>query len=112
MYGTGRGIHCHGNDPAYLPTIDSSQSLEQHNEGEIEMTIKSKSQTVSHKTVRCSGAGIATWKLVMFLVFVVTLAVLGAYSWDLHRHQGLSPKIDFGFLTGTQQESAVNNGKG
>lgn len=53
-----------------------------------------------HKTT----GGVATWKLVVMVLFVVVLGALGAYSLESRRTGGSTPKIDFGFSAASQQE--------
>lgn len=67
-----------------------------------------KESTQSHRMreFRSTGNGIATWKLLVVVLFMVVLGALGAYSLQVHRSSS-SPLIDFGFSSASTQEASA-----
>lgn len=69
------------------------------------MAKKEAAAFIKTRELKTSG-GIATWKLVVMILFVVVLGALGAYSLEARRTGSSVPKIDYGFSAADSQESA------
>ncbi len=69
------------------------------------MAKKDSTSFTKSRELKTAG-GIATWKLVVMILFVVVLGALGAYSLEARRTSASVPKVDYGFSAADSQESA------